>query len=387
MTTGTLEDLYPTVDTEAATAHLDQLHTGGTGYISLVAMRGRRVSHGFSPIHTLAERVPIREGQDALQEVVNERFDLYTACATFSEIPERGRGRVTDVSTIPGVWADLDVKPNLEGHFHSEQEIMNYLDQFPKPTLLINSGSGGRHAYWLVHPETRHVLDHSSGSNLLVMWRDFLLSKAGGLEIDNVQDTTRILRLAGSVRWPKIGETRPPALVSLEIGDGPRYYIDFLRIEATEAHEAAITERQARRQAMAAERHRNEELEARYGRRAIDQFNQDMANFNQYTDWATLLEPDGWTLFTDRGDCRYWTRPGKDVRDGKSAATDYLDERGHQSHLMTIYSEDAGLADIVETVTPAGRRVCSKWHYAKIRKFHQDETELLRYAAHNRRVA
>jgi hypothetical protein len=45
------------------------------------------------------------------------------------------------------------------------------------------------------------------------------------------------------------------------------------------------------------------------------------------TDWAEILEPDGWTLsHVDRrtGE-RHWTRPGKDTRDGSSATTGYTE--------------------------------------------------------------
>ncbi len=39
-------------------------------------------------------------------------------------------------------------------------------------------------------------------------------------------------------------------------------------------------------------------------------------------DWATILQADGWTLHhTDRNGERYWTRPGKDIREGASATT------------------------------------------------------------------
>ena len=42
------------------------------------------------------------------------------------------------------------------------------------------------------------------------------------------------------------------------------------------------------------------------------------------TDWADLLEPDGWTLHhTDGNGERHWTRPGKEARDGTSATTGF----------------------------------------------------------------
>lgn len=42
----------------------------------------------------------------------------------------------------------------------------------------------------------------------------------------------------------------------------------------------------------------------------------------EQTDWADILQPDGWQLsHTDRNGERYWTRPGKEPRDGISATT------------------------------------------------------------------
>lgn len=41
------------------------------------------------------------------------------------------------------------------------------------------------------------------------------------------------------------------------------------------------------------------------------------------TTWAALLEADGWQHHHDEGDETYWTRPGKDLREGVSATTNY----------------------------------------------------------------
>lgn len=49
--------------------------------------------------------------------------------------------------------------------------------------------------------------------------------------------------------------------------------------------------------------------------------------FEVTTDWADILEPHGWHLHSRTGDERFWTRPGKDVRDGHSATTGYAGDR------------------------------------------------------------
>jgi putative DNA primase/helicase len=63
------------------------------------------------------------------------------------------------------------------------------------------------------------------------------------------------------------------------------------------------------------------------------------------TDWADILEPQGWTLdrAQSRGGERFWVRPGKSVKDGHSASTDYEGNPG-----FYIWSTSAGF----ETETP-----------------------------------
>jgi hypothetical protein len=49
-------------------------------------------------------------------------------------------------------------------------------------------------------------------------------------------------------------------------------------------------------------------------------------DFNERADWADILLPLGAVLHHETGGERYWTRPGKDRRDGYSATTGYADD-------------------------------------------------------------
>ena len=49
-------------------------------------------------------------------------------------------------------------------------------------------------------------------------------------------------------------------------------------------------------------------------------------DFSEHTDWADILEPLGAVLHHEAGRVRYWTRPGKDKRDGCSATTGHADD-------------------------------------------------------------
>jgi len=50
-------------------------------------------------------------------------------------------------------------------------------------------------------------------------------------------------------------------------------------------------------------------------------------DFEDHTDWAQILEPHGWTLESQHGTERHWTRPGKDRREGASATTGRANDR------------------------------------------------------------
>lgn len=49
-------------------------------------------------------------------------------------------------------------------------------------------------------------------------------------------------------------------------------------------------------------------------------------DFNERADWADILLPVGAVLHHEAGGVRYWTRPGKDLRDGHSATTGWADD-------------------------------------------------------------
>lgn len=62
-------------------------------------------------------------------------------------------------------------------------------------------------------------------------------------------------------------------------------------------------------------------------------------DWSSRTDWAEILEHEGWTFFGHGvGRERLWVRPGKDRRDGHSASTDYNDKPG-----FYVWSTSAGL--------------------------------------------
>lgn len=387
----TLSDRSPQVDVEQASHHLRMLHAGTRPdeWLSLVLLgAGRRERHAFSPSSYLhREAVSAADSASGLQDVVDgdERggWNVYTACSAFRAVPERGRGTRADVSSVSGVWADLDVKPGTEGYFQSEDELLAYIARLSKsaqPTLEIASGSGGRHCYWLFNPDQR--LGPDKGGSLLRRWLDFLRSEAQGRTIENVHDTTRILRLAGTVRWPKAEESgmmRPTPVVITKC-DGPRYDPKQLSMLS----EAATNEAQAVRGILTKQWSKSVQIHrdslSLSGKRLVG-YDEMVRYYNLYKDWAELLIPTGWTLYADESRCRYWTRPGKSREDGKSASTDYLSDEDVRSTVMTVYTNDPSLDCIRMNIgTTDTHGLCTKYHYALTMIYNGNEETPLREA-------
>lgn len=378
--------LRPAVDTAQASRHLELLHRNAPGFASLVLLSYQRYErHCFFPTSDLRDSPStVDASRETLQDVVDARWNVYTACSTYGGVPERGRGTRADVVSVPGVWADVDVKSDVEGYLRNETEVEAYIARLPRPTLDVASGSGGRHLYWLTHER----LEADRGQELLAHWLDFLRQEAGGVIIDNVHDTTRVLRLAGTVRWPRNKDDSGgmPHSVKL-LREGPRYNADELNWLARDAYQRAQAQRDERRaRRVQADELRRRDLTARG--LAEENYERVVRMFNAEQDWAPLLEGTGWTLHGDQRDgparCRYWTRPGKSTVDGKSASTDFVANDGATSRLMTIYSRDPELYDLWNEDEFAVIGTCTKWRYALTRLFHGDEVTLLRCVVANR---
>src|SRR5882757_597789 len=368
----------PHVDPEMASEHLQILHGSAQGLISLVLLGSeKRERHCFFSTDDI-EETSYEDSQHGLQDVAGEQWNIYIACSTFKERPEKGRGNRDNVLSIPGVWADLDVKPDTEGFFHSTEEIDRYMELLPQPTIEITTGSGGKHLYWLTPPD--HPLSAIDGSKLLIQWRDFLLYEAQALSIDFVQDSARIMRLAGTLRWPKGTDDhiQTPRLVEIK-KVGPRCDVKELRLISAFAHQkmTVLREQQhAERSAIVGKRH--EEMENQGA--DLNLYKAAVGRFNALQDWGSLLEKTGWTLHSDERDksahCRFWIRPGKGLGASKSAATDFIYSDGIPFYGMTIYSNDPSMEDIIEEKDSSEHDICSKWNYALKRLFNNDEADL-----------
>lgn len=259
-----------------------------------------------------------------------------------NQVAPNKRGTEEDVARITGVYADLDVK---EGGFSSELEIFDFLDSLSlQPSMLVTTGSGGVHAYWKLHwSETKPT------KQLFDRWWAYLDEAAGEhRKIDKLIDVTRMLRLPGTVRFPKAGEPNRIASVALLKANSNSYSVDEI-LEASEAsYGIKLANRLKLRQRESDSRASSEDLAKnliiRNGNpwttwQVISQL-EDFVNSN--ISWDDILIPHGWSLVNGNGDSRSWARPGRNVR---SATTDF-----ECSAVMSLFSaaEETGLSDLLD---------------------------------------
>ncbi len=157
--------------------------------------------------------------------------------------PAKVRRRNDLVVSLPGVYADIDVKPGVPKSIHTTEERDRVLGALPRATMVVDSGSGGVHAYWLFDSPVTGRIGIAEMKTLHKAWRLWINSTASlilgrPIEIDAAGEAARVLRVPGTARWPKADEVQAahdagtavgPTLVYIRHDDGPRYALDTLR--------------------------------------------------------------------------------------------------------------------------------------------------------------
>jgi hypothetical protein len=155
-----------------------------------------------------------------ISENVHLNLNIYVTPSRFAKDRKAGRTtrREQDVISIAGTWTDVDIK------LMTRNEMIQVLSQLPLYTMLVDSGSGGLHPYWLyADPErdrkrakelNRRWIAHCSNVATQVLGRE--------ITFDAVQDLSRVLRLPGTVRFK---DAQSPTPVRLLYHEGPRYGI------------------------------------------------------------------------------------------------------------------------------------------------------------------
>lgn len=125
------------------------------------------------------------------------------------------RGKRNDVVGIPGLWLDVDVA----GPTHAAQNLpptqeaaLELLEKLPRPpSLLVDSGSGGFHCYWLFSEGPWWFRmdagggeeDRVAAERLVrgVQQRVREVFEAAGFHLDQTADLPRVLRVPGTRNW------------------------------------------------------------------------------------------------------------------------------------------------------------------------------------------
>lgn len=331
---------------------------GGGEYDWLIAINQMRGQGGVlktiaAPVSTILD--VLKDGDlDELCYMDSMMWNLYHSAGFLLKKPDKGRrSGKTNVRAVPGVWLDLDCKT---GSFSSEAEALDFVHSLPlQPTILVGTGTGGIQAYY----RTPTVLQPDQAEDLCVRWWRYA-DTVCPVVVDKVQNRDRILRLPGSIRWPKDSEA--PALARLLDVGGPDVEPSAIFDLTEPMHQAALFRKQ---QAYS---------ELGEGRALAAQAVQDMGRwsvlwmithieeiFNERYDWPTILEPMGWTVMGEDYDGRtIWCRPGGDR---KSATTDWVES----PHVMSLFSdaEETGLrrlADAEVALTKYRVYVELHWH-------------------------
>lgn len=321
----------------------------------LITIVGRR-SVPTGNFDTITQTIVAKEfldhlDNDALQDIVfdpdGSSWNIYAGiCPVKEELSIYRRGTKDNISYVPGLWADIDIKPDS---FNTEQDILDWLHSLAlQPTMICGSGSGGIHAYW------RANWSEEFDENLVERWWSYLDEMAGeNRNIDKLIDSTRMLRLPGTVHFPKLTSSSSDA--SRKLGMVKIIEITNLTYSAedvTEISEGAYLRRGERRRKLVGEDAQRRidgdalaknllanEGSGRFRLLRSIAYIEDIVN-DTYS-WDEILAPMGWTWMKElRDGSNEWARPGRSER---SAVVDF-----EGSNVMSLLSTslETGLSDL-----------------------------------------
>lgn len=342
---GELSLLVESDGTEAA-EFLDAWHGNSNDLVQIVKMLP-----GVPRPRTLTVRKndcasTLREhGLDELIYSHDQIWNLYHSVCFVKSVPEGNkRGGKDNVLNVPGVFLDLDVGKGKS--FTSHRQIMDWIETLPvAASILVDTGSGGVQAYWRF-PE---LVDPDEMNRLGERWHNYAQSVApDGVWIDAVYTNEHLMRLPGSIRWPKKPDERPSRARLLRVSNS---VVDPVRIEnlAASAWEARVQARKDSRDRI--QRAQLESLELAGENQWMRMYitSQLPEHFNENHSWDEILKPLGWVWLDRDADGRsLWARPGGDT--SKSATTDWPES----PHTMNLFSTapETGLAGLKDAGIP-----------------------------------
>jgi hypothetical protein len=323
-----LGSLLPEVSPEQAHRFLHLWFGGRDGYVVLtrISSAGQHIVQSWGlEVNSLLASPMSRDHLGGLCADTGGNWNVYISCSTHREDPTGGqmkrRGGKQTIDQVHGVWLDLDVKN--EAFSRGAEQIDSFIRALEiNPTMVVDSGSGGRHVYWrFIDPVDREQgellcgegagqvnLIYDQGLRVDKEWLLHVANAAWQRRLEEIRQTKeRVERDAGLAR---------AALSSMHSGsDGG--WGDLVTLAGVE----------------------------------------DV--FNESVTWDEILIPGGWRYVgTDYEGRRHWARPGQNA---KSAHTDYPPS----PHVMNLFSNapETGLS----TLHAAGVVLSKMIVYAQLR--------------------
>ena len=336
-----------------------------------------RKSEKTGNLDTVSQSMTAEEFQEIDDEALynlifdeeGNKWNLYIGvCPIKEDVTLTRRGTEDNIDYVTGVWGDLDVK---EGGFQSQDEIFQFLYSLElPPTLVVGSGSGGVHAYWKLSEGER------GNKELVERWWSYLDEQAGERKIDKVNDLTRILRIPGTVYFPKAGSSSKVGSVEILFKLDNTYTVSQIKEISAEAF---TIKHEKRKKLISEDANRRYDMDV-LARSVMSELSDNkwtmwraISELESYVNnrilWAEILEPHGWTwMRTLKDGSNEWARPGRSER---SAVVDFED-----SPVMSLLSsaDETGLSDLKDAHIPI-----TKYRAMLRLQFNDNEEAMVRY--------
>jgi len=154
-------------------------------------------------------------------EFFNDQPDVFMGVGLAGRsLGARHRAKASEVVAIAGVHLDIDVNggpDNKTGACPHRTDALQLAMAHLPPSLLVNSGHGGLHAYWLFEDgpwvfasETERTVAAVLSQRWQALHR--VTAHHRGFGVDSTHDLARLMRLPGTTN----GKSNPPAPVTIE---------------------------------------------------------------------------------------------------------------------------------------------------------------------------
>lgn len=262
------------------------------------------------------------------------RQSIYISAALLREKPPLGhRGGKKHVWSTPGLWADIDLRGGTLTDWPGVMDLAGICARAGiAPTMITRTGGGGGHFWW----RTANALtadEAETYGRAVRLWLE-AQCEAG---LDHVEDSSRLMRLPGSIRQPKADEpVGKPALCTIESDLGASHRISLWRIEQLTRDHVRAWEDRTRQQRERAE------WSEKLAEREVAEMLRDLdggdtwasrwamagavEEFNRTVSWDAILDaPDAdpdvrWTKYgePDSEGRQQWSRPGPGPKSPRS---------------------------------------------------------------------